>query len=427
MKIIISFLLVFILYNSIFAQWSYVAPPDPFFGANFLIDQGNELYLATNGDIFKSTDNGNSWINLSNGFVSDPGNSNIFIEFAGNNIFIASTIKGVYVSPDNGSTWQMDTTGLDPEWTTQVDLLYSDGINIFASRSYSTYGFYSKAATPGPWTRVNSNSIGTGYSSQVTGMTKISTTYYAATRSMGVYESTDGGVTWVQKNNANYPASVASFSFSTNRMSAVGTNLYVATEDGIYKSPDSGDSWTRADQGFATWNQFGTTPIMCLYSDGSSLFASAGKDDSAYVSVDKGNTWTDISDGLDHYIKSFSNHGGQLFATQWDTDSSIVVYNSTTNIDDENAGTPMNFKLSQNHPNPFNPTTTISYTVPENQFVSIKVYNLLGEVRAELVNEYKGAGTHNIKFDGSQFASGVYLYQIKTNNSVQNRKMMLIK
>jgi len=424
---LLHFLIVFVCSSMVFGQWSYVAPPDPYYGANYLVDHNNELFLATNGDIHKSTDNGNSWTNLSNGFITDPGNSNIYIEFAGTNIFVASTIKGVFVSPDNGSSWQMDTTGLDPEWSTQVDLLYSDGTNIFASRAYSTYGFYYKAAVPGPWIRINSNSIGSGYSSQVTGMTKIGATYYAATRSMGVYESADGGITWIQKNNANYPAAVAPFSFASNRMSAIGTNLFVATEDGIYKSADYGDSWTRVDQGFAAWNQFGTVPIMCLYSDGSSLYASAGKDDSAYVSIDMGNTWTDISGGLDHHIKSFANHGGQLFAAQWDTDSSIVVYNSTTDIAEQTDLNPNTFVLSQNYPNPFNPTTNISFTLPENQFVSIKVYNLLGEVQATLVNENKKAGTHYINFDGSQLSSGIYLYQIQTNTFVQNRKMMLIK
>ncbi len=427
MNLFFTFLAVFFLFNSTFAQWSYVAPPDPWYGANYMVNKGNDLYLATNGDVFKSADNGNSWTNLSNGFISNPGNSNIYIQFAGNNIFVASTIMGVYVSPDNGTTWQMDTTGLDPEWSTQVDLLYSDGTNVFASRAYSTYGFYFKTAAPGPWTRINSNSIGTGFSSQVTGMTKISTTYYAATQSMGVFESTDGGATWIVKNNLNYPAAVSPFSFSTNRMASIGTNLFVATEDGIYKSTDYGDSWNRVDQGFATWNQFGTVPIMCLYSDGSSLYASAGKDDSAYVSLDMGNTWSDISDGLDHYIKSFANHGGQLFAAQWDTDSSIVVYNSTTDITEQNDLNPKKFALSQNYPNPFNPTTNISFSLPENQFVTIKVYNLLGEVQEVLVRENKQAGTHLINFDGSQLASGIYLYQIQTKSFVQNRKMMLIK
>jgi len=420
------FLLVFVYCSMVLGQWNYVSPPDPYYGANYLVDHNNELFLATNGDVFKSTDNGNSWINLSNGFITDPGNSNIYIEFAGTNIFVASTIKGVFVSPDNGSTWQMDTTGLDPEWSTQVDLLYSDGTNIFASRAYSTYGFYYKAAVPGPWTRINSNSIGTGYSSQVTGMAKVGNTYYAATRSMGVYESTDGA-TWIAKNNANYPAAVSMFSFSTNRMASIGTNLFVATEDGIYKSTDYGDNWTRTDQGFASWNQFGTVPIMCLYSDGSSLCASMGKDDSAYVSVDMGNTWSGMSNGLDHYIKSFSNHGGQLFAAQWDLDSSIVVYSGATNIDNIIGVTPKDIELHQNYPNPFNPSTNISFTLQENQFVTIKVYNLLGEVETVLVNEDKDAGTHNINFDGSRLASGVYLYQIQTNTSIQNRKMMLIK
>ena len=75
-------LLVLICNNASFGQWSYVAPPDPYYGANYLVDHNNELFLATNGDVFKSTNNGSSWINLSNGFITDPGNSNIYIQFA---------------------------------------------------------------------------------------------------------------------------------------------------------------------------------------------------------------------------------------------------------------------------------------------------------------------------------------------------------
>ena len=180
-------LLVFICNSLSYSQWSYLAPPDPYYGANYLVDYNNELFLATNGDVFKSTNNGSSWINLSNGFISDPGNSNIYIQFAGNNIFVASTIKGVFVSPDNGATWQMDTTGLDPGlWSTQINLLYSDGTTIFTSRDWPSYGLYTKPASPGPWARVYSNSIGTDYNSQVTGITKIGSTLYAATLALGV-------------------------------------------------------------------------------------------------------------------------------------------------------------------------------------------------------------------------------------------------
>jgi len=428
------FLTIFLLTNIALAQWSYVVPPDSYYGANYLISHNSDLYLATNKDVFKSTDDGSSWNNLSNGFITDAGNANHYIQFAGNNIFVGSTLYGVFVSPDNGASWQMDTTGLDPGWSTQVDVLYSDGTKIFASRAYSTYGFYTKDAAPGPWTRVNSNSIGTGYATQVLGMTKVGDNYYAATQSSGVFESSDG-LTWIQKTNTDYP-NASAFSWSTNRMASVGSNLFVASnETGVYKSDDYGDSWTRVDQGFAQWNQFSTTAVMCLYSDGTNLYASMGKDDSAYVSTDGGNNWSDISVDLNHYIKSFSNHKGQLFATQWDTDTSIVVYSGTfVSVDKKQEIAPQQFALSQNYPNPFNPTTTINYEIPLTEgvrsgfSVNLAVYNTRGQKVRTLLNQRQEAGKHQVTFHAESLASGVYFYRLKINkNLVKTRRMLLIK
>ena len=88
---------------------------------------------------------------------------------------------------------------------------------------------------------------------------------------------------------------------------------------------------------------------------------------------------------------------------------------------------PALFSLSQNYPNPFNPETRIDYTIPEQQNVSLKVYNMLGEVVKELVNEVKPAGTYKIKFDGAHLPSGVYVYRIETESFNENKKMTLLK
>lgn len=85
------------------------------------------------------------------------------------------------------------------------------------------------------------------------------------------------------------------------------------------------------------------------------------------------------------------------------------------------------FKLFQNYPNPFNPTTTISYTLAERSFVTIKVYNILGVEVKILVNEEKPAGQYETNFDGSKYACGIYFYQFRAGEVVQTRKMVLIK
>jgi hypothetical protein len=89
---------------------------------------------------------------------------------------------------------------------------------------------------------------------------------------------------------------------------------------------------------------------------------------------------------------------------------------------------PAKFSLDQNYPNPFNPSTKIQYNLPDNSFVSLKVYNAIGQQVASLVNGIVPAGTHEVLFDASGFNSGVYFYTLKTgNNFVQTRKMILMK
>ncbi len=83
--------------------------------------------------------------------------------------------------------------------------------------------------------------------------------------------------------------------------------------------------------------------------------------------------------------------------------------------------------LSFNYPNPFNPTTTINYRIPEQSFVSIKVYNMLGEVVALLVNESKDAGNYSLRFDGSDLPSGTYIYRITAGDFTDSKKLLLLK
>ena len=85
------------------------------------------------------------------------------------------------------------------------------------------------------------------------------------------------------------------------------------------------------------------------------------------------------------------------------------------------------FYLSQNYPNPFNPTTVISWYIPTNNHVTLKVYNLLGKEVATLVNEEKQAGTYEVNFDASSLSSGTYFYTLQAGDFVQTNKMILIK
>ena len=89
--------------------------------------------------------------------------------------------------------------------------------------------------------------------------------------------------------------------------------------------------------------------------------------------------------------------------------------------------TPIEFNLAQNFPNPFNPATKIKYAIGSNQFVSLKVYDVLGNEVVTLVNEEKPSGNYEVEFDASRFSSGVYFYTLKSSDFSLSKKMILMK
>ncbi|HCA43568.1 MAG TPA: hypothetical protein DEP28_09990 [Bacteroidetes bacterium] len=85
------------------------------------------------------------------------------------------------------------------------------------------------------------------------------------------------------------------------------------------------------------------------------------------------------------------------------------------------------FRLYQNYPNPFNPSTTISYKLNSEGFVSLKVYNLVGQEVRTLVDNYQKPGVYQVTFDASEFTSGIYIYKLQMNGSTSVRRMTLLK
>jgi hypothetical protein len=98
-----------------------------------------------------------------------------------------------------------------------------------------------------------------------------------------------------------------------------------------------------------------------------------------------------------------------------------------TSTEDETDNTPNVYSIEQNYPNPFNPATTIRYSIPKEGFVSLKVYNAIGEEVTKLVNEIKDAGNYNVVFDATNFASGIYFYRLQAGSFSHVKKMIISK
>jgi hypothetical protein len=109
----------------------------------------------------------------------------------------------------------------------------------------------------------------------------------------------------------------------------------------------------------------------------------------------------------------------------YDVSNDPFRINYVSNVDDETNIT--QYELLQNYPNPFNPTTTINYQLPQAGFVTLKVYDVLGNEIETLVNEEKPAGTYKLTWDAENLPGGVYFYRIRTESYTKTRKMVLLK
>ncbi len=87
---------------------------------------------------------------------------------------------------------------------------------------------------------------------------------------------------------------------------------------------------------------------------------------------------------------------------------------------------PVAYNLSQNYPNPFNPTTTIEFSIPNSGFVTLKIYNVLGEEITTLVSEKLSFGSYAYNWDARNLASGIYLYRLQAGDYIETRKMVLM-
>ena len=150
--------------------------------------------------------------------------------------------------------------------------------------------------------------------------------------------------------------------------------------------------------------------------------------DSAFVQIFKATTAPDTSIILTNFVlgeiyywrvRANNIAGYGPWSEVWSFDTSVDV--------DEEGKIPTEYWLSQNYPNPFNPITKINYSIPTGGYISIKVYNLLGQVVATLINGEQRAGNYSAIFDGTKLSSGIYFYRLEANNFIAIKKLVLLQ
>jgi len=233
------------------------------------------------------------------------------------------------------------------------------------------------------------------------------------------YYTIDGGLTWTQGTE-----DIVSTSADIEKVFMVDSYTAWAVGDNgtIAKTIDSGANWLQQP----SW----TTSIELMDVHFNTLNGHgyiAGNDQTARTSTDGGTTWTSMAPVLaapgddinSIYLASGSN---KLYIG---ADHAMIQYwdNSPT------GDTPMSlpFVLNQNYPNPFNPSTSISFTIDRDGFVSLNVYDVAGRVVATILNKSMTAGSYDVGFNASGLSSGVYFYKLKTADQEMTRKMILLR
>jgi photosystem II stability/assembly factor-like uncharacterized protein/spore coat protein CotH len=273
-----------------------------------------------------------------------------------------------------------------------------------------------------------------------------------------VASTSDSAKTW----NAQYVDTTKNF-FDV-AMFIDGKAVVVGTDGSVYFSTDNVNVWELRNQNL-------TTDLHAVKILGDAQIFVVGDSGTVVTSANRGASWTNISVPTTSKLYNLSiinvnsfyvvGEGGKIYYTnnsglnwysQYSADShdlyavsfvdsayGIAVGNDgtvlkTTEPGTLNGGTPPiaqipdNFRLYQNYPNPFNPKTTIEYDLPIQAWVTIKVYNVLGQEVATLVDEIKSADKHSVEFYAVKYASGVYFYRIQVGkNFADTKKLLLLK
>lgn len=373
-----------------------------------ITEHNNRIFAVSADQIYESDENGNSWQPLP--VIPITGSSFYTIYSYKGILYIGTVNEGIFRSADHGNSWGIMNTGL-PQSAWGIVELAAIGDSLFAATDFNGVYVYNLSVNSG-WKEYNTGLFQFGASS-------IFASGNCLVANLGYY-------LFVRSNNHSEWNTVFVDSTEIQRLFfdfIIQDNyLFAGTDNGIYRGSLEGTNWVSVDI-----DVFPTRDIGAFAVDGNRLYAALlfGGEHWIFSSDDYGDNW-EIKAHEFSWLYDMLVFKNRIWAARLDG----LWFNSidrSTNIDEPVSSIPDNFYLSQNYPNPFNPSTKIEYSVPQNGFVSISVYNLLGQKISSLVNEYQQKGNYNIIFNAKDIPSGTYFYMIKTKDFTQTKKMVLLK
>jgi photosystem II stability/assembly factor-like uncharacterized protein len=379
------------------------------------------VFIGTSwGNVFRSSVNGTSWktVNylptavIDSMWIKSGTPWPTSIAFSGTNIFIGTNFCGIYVSGDQGSTWQPVDIGLPMvDHISDATFFSTSGKDIYLHvRCDNLYHRLFSSENNGiSWSALNAD-----HSLLYCRIIAPAGSFIAAGGNYGVYTSTNKGVSW---NPANYGLAET----RVNCLTVCGNTLFAGTETGIYVSANNGTSWQAANNGIPKYSYISSFSVS-----GNKIFASTRV--GIFLSQDNGASWTDVSDGLSDVFGFLTVNATHLYTYDGDFYNSNCgsnVYSrplsemSKVAVPPAAQSGPGIFKIGNERGQGL---ASISFDLPQPSQVSLSVLSASGKRVATVFDGLRGPGIQNISWSHAGLPAGMYLLCLKTGKRVMVQK-----
>ncbi|HMS65361.1 MAG TPA: T9SS type A sorting domain-containing protein [Ignavibacteria bacterium] len=351
------------------------------------------------------------------------------------NVYVSSQNGALGRSTDGGNSFTGASTGLDIQFTNWMTPFVMDK-NEPRTLYCGTYKIFKTTNGMQSWTAIspdlaNAHIRNLGTITTVDVSKSDPEVIYCGTDDANVWVTTNGGTNWSNINSGlpyRWVTRVAVHPDSANVCYVTLSGYKVdSTGSHIYRTTNFGTNW------ISIKGNLPDAPINDVVIDPSNtntLYIAT--DITVMISTDLGAQWNIISSGIPSNVPchDLTLHNPTRTLVVWTHGRSAykITLSPVTNTENNISVISSDYKLYQNYPNPFNPATKINYELRITNYVSIIIYDVLGNEIMSLVDKKQIAGKYEAEFNGSNLSSGVYFYQLKVNgNLIETKRMMLLK
>ena len=313
---------------------------------------------------------------------------------------MAATSRGIFISSNGGTDWS--ETGFSQFNTGAMSITLAESNEIY-SGTWSD-GVYKTNIENFDWTKVLEIP-----DNQII-WSVLSKDSCILVGGYGIYYSHDLGINW---------ARVDSFDNEIYSLAVTNAGSFIAGSNGkLYKSEDQGESWR------LVFNETSDYFKDIIINDSTIYAASRGQ--GVYISIDDGENWQESSAGLlsEDVISLCADNKNTIYTGTFRY--GVFSTDEVSTVDYTPSPIPQNYLLN-NYPNPFNPTTRISFTISKSSNITLTVYDALGSKVSTLIDEFMEAGNYSVGFDASDLASGIYFYRLTSDTYFDTKKMVLLR